>query len=201
MSGKSRLGVRACERALELAPAPFETAGVLACLGKALAEAGDLARAVPVLEDAVRLGDQVRSRQWREWFRTLLGEGYFLSGQMDKAREAARQALGVSTDLGYALGTGWAHQVLGRVAQARDALAEADKHLGAALEVFVSVRSRFETGRTRLFLASGARAGGDHEAAATHVGAAHAVFKAVRAPKYVARAEALAREFGVGLSG
>ena len=47
---------------------PLETAAVLACLGKAHPEAGDLARAIPVLEQAVQLGDQVRSRQWREWF-------------------------------------------------------------------------------------------------------------------------------------
>ena len=198
--GNWEAGVQACERALELAPDPFETAGVLACLGKALAEAGNLTRAVPVLEHAVQLGDQVRSRQWREWFRTLLGEGYFLSGQMDKAREAAQQALKASTDFGYSLGIGWAQQVLGRVAQARGAGAEAEQHLVAALNIFASVHSRFEAGRTRLFLASCAHARGNHEAAATHVQAAHAVFRAARVPKYVERAEALARELGAGLS-
>ncbi len=198
--GNWQAGIQACERALELAPDAFETAGVLACLGKALAEAGELARAVPVLEQAVQLGDQVRSRQWREWFRTLLGEGYFLGGELDKARAAAHQALEVSTDLGYSLGIGWAHQVLGRVAQARGALGEAEQNLGAALEVFVSVRSRFETGRTRLFLASCARVRGDHDAAVSRVEAAHAVFRAVHAPMYVERAEALARELGAGLS-
>jgi hypothetical protein len=106
-----------------------------------------------------------------------------LSGQMDKAREAAQQALEASTTLGYSLGIGRAHQVLGRVAQARGAIAEAEEHLEDALEVFVSVHSRFETGRTQLFLASCARARGGHEAAATRVKAAHTVFKAVRAPK------------------
>jgi class 3 adenylate cyclase/tetratricopeptide (TPR) repeat protein len=198
--GNWEAGVQACERALELAPDPFETAGVLACLGKALAEAGNLTRAVPVLERAVQLGDQVRSRQWREWFRALLGEGYFLSGQMDKAREAAQQALKASTDFGYSLGIGWAQQVLGRVAQARGAGAEAEQHLVAALNIFASIHSRFEAGRTHLFLASCAHARGNHEAAATHVQAAHAVFRAARVPKYVERAEALARELGAGLS-
>jgi tetratricopeptide (TPR) repeat protein len=196
--GNHEAGVKACERALELAPDPFETAAVLACLGKAHVEAGDAARAVPVLEQAVDLGERVRSRQWREWFRTLLGEGYFLSGQLGKAHDAARQALDVSTDLGYALGIGWAHQVLGRVALARGGLVEAEKHLGDALEVFAAVHSRFESGRTRLFLAACAHARGDQAAAAAHVDAAHTVFQAVPAPMYVARAEALAAELGIG---
>jgi tetratricopeptide (TPR) repeat protein len=157
-------------------------------------------RAVPVLERAVQLGDQVRSRQWREWFRTLLGEGYFLSGRMDKARESAQPALSASTDLGYSLGIGWAHQVLGRVAQTRGAVVEAEQHLGAALEIFLSFHSRFEAGRTRLFLASCAHARGDYLAASSHVKAAHAAFGAVRVPKYVEHAEAVARELGADLS-
>jgi tetratricopeptide (TPR) repeat protein len=196
--GNHEAGVKACERALELAPDPFETAAVLTCLGKAHVEAGDAARALPLLEQAVDLGERVRSRQWREWFRTLLGEGYFLSGQLGKAHDAARQALDVSTDLGYALGIGWAHQVLGRVALARGGLVEAEKHLGDALEVFAAVHSRFESGRTRLFLAACAHARGDQAAAAAHVDAAHTVFQAVPAPMYVARAETLAAELGIG---
>jgi class 3 adenylate cyclase/tetratricopeptide (TPR) repeat protein len=198
--GDWKAGIQACERALEHAPDPFETAGVLACLGKALVEAGELARAVPILERAVQMGDEVRSRQWREWFRTLLGEGYLLDGQLDRARAVTEQALTVSTAIGYALGIGWAQQVLGRVAQAHGALAEAEEHLGAALEVFASVRSRFETARTQLFLAACAQARGDREAAATRVRAAHAAFTTVRSPKYVERAQALARELGVDLS-
>jgi tetratricopeptide (TPR) repeat protein len=198
--GNWEAGVQACERALELAPDAFETAAVLACLGKAHAEAGNLARAVPVLEQAVRLGDQVRSRQWREWFRTLLGEGYFLDGQLEKARAAVHQALTVSTELGYSLGIGWAHQVLGRVAQAQGALTDAEQHLGDALQAFTSVHSRFETGRTQLFLASCARVKGDRKAATAHATAARAIFSAIPAPQYVERAEALARELGAGLS-
>jgi tetratricopeptide (TPR) repeat protein len=188
------VGVQACARALELAPDPFETAAALACLGKAHVEAGDLTRAIPELEQAVRLGDQVRSRQWQAWFRALLGEGYLLGGQLGKARDVAQQALEVSTDLGYSLGIGWAHQVLGRVAQTQSAFAEAAQHLGDALRTFASIQSRFETGRTQLFLASCAHARGDPEVAATHVKAAHAAFRAVSALKYVEQADALARE-------
>ncbi|MFZ1061683.1 MAG: adenylate/guanylate cyclase domain-containing protein [Candidatus Rokuibacteriota bacterium] len=193
-------GVELCRRALELAPDPFETAFVLACLGKAYSEAGDVSRAVPTLEEGVQLADQVRSLQWRGWFRTLLGEAYFLSGQMEKARVVAGQALGVCTGVGFSWGIGWSHQVLGRVAQAQGALAEAERHLREALQTFVSVHARFEMGRTHLFLASLGHAQGDREAAASHLNEAQALFRALRVPKYVERTEQLAREFGASLS-
>jgi tetratricopeptide (TPR) repeat protein len=195
--GDGQPGIETCERALALSPDPFEQAFVLVCLGKAHAEAGDLARAVPALEQGVLLGDQVRSRQYAAWFRTMLGEAYVLSGQMDQARQAARQALDVSTDVGYSWGMAWSHQVLGRVAQAQGASEEAKRHLTGALQTFVSIGARFETGRTHLLLASLAHARGDRDAAGVHVKAAHGLFLALHVPKYVARAEALARDLGM----
>jgi tetratricopeptide (TPR) repeat protein len=120
-------GVPALERARELSPDAFETAFILACLGKAHAEAGDTARAIPLLEDAVQLGDQVRSWQYRQWFRALLGEAYFLGGQLDRARELAGRALDGSTTVSFSLGIGWSHQVIGRVAQAEADLEEAER--------------------------------------------------------------------------
>ena len=52
--GDWTVGIEACQRALEAAPDPFETAFVLACLGKAYSEAGDVNRAVPTLEQAIQ---------------------------------------------------------------------------------------------------------------------------------------------------
>jgi class 3 adenylate cyclase/tetratricopeptide (TPR) repeat protein len=185
--GDWEAAIKACERARELAPDAFETSFVLAATGKALAEQGDLARAVPVLEQAVELGDQVRSRQWREWFRILLGEAYFLDGQLDRARAAARQALGVCSDVGYLLGIGWSNQVLGRVAQAQGALAEAERHLDDALRCFVSVDARFEIGRTHLFAAGLAHRRAQREAAASHLEEARNLFAVLGVPNYAER--------------
>jgi class 3 adenylate cyclase/tetratricopeptide (TPR) repeat protein len=195
--GDWEAGIKACERALELSPDPFETAFVLAVLGKAHVEAGDFGRAIPTLEQAVQLGDQVRSRQYAAWFRTMLAAAYVLGGQMDKAREVASQALDVSADVKYLLGIGWSHQVLGLAARTRGALAQAGMHLGEALQAFASVHSRFEMGRTHFFLASLAYAQGDREPAGTHLKEAHSLFVALRVPKYVERTEQLAREFSV----
>jgi class 3 adenylate cyclase/tetratricopeptide (TPR) repeat protein len=192
--GEWEAALKACERARSLAPDAFETSFVLASLGNAHAERGDFASAVSCLEQAVQIGDQVRSRQWREWFRTMLGEAYLLNGQLDQAWEAASQALQVCTSVGYTLGIGWSHQVLGRVAQAQGRLGQAARHLDTALQCFVSVDARFETGRSRLFAASLARTQADREAAASHLEEARRLFAALRSAAYVERTDKLARE-------
>jgi tetratricopeptide (TPR) repeat protein len=189
-------GVEALERAREFSPDAFETAYILACLGKAHAESGDAVRAIPLLEEAVQLADQVRSRQYRQWFRALLGEACLQNGRLDRARELASQALDGSTTLDFALGIGWSHQVLGRVALAKGALGEAERHLTEALRTFDAIRARFEAGRSHLFLAGLAGARGDREAATAHLRAAHALFTVLRCPRLVERVEALARELG-----
>lgn len=198
--GECTVGVEACQRALELAPDPFETAFVLACLGKAYAEAGDLGRAVPTLEQAVQLADQVRSRQWRAWFRTWLGEAYLLGNQMDKAQELVDQTLQTCTDLKYAVGIGWCHHLLGRVAQARGDLAEAQRHLDEAVQVFRFLGAKFELARTYLGQAELSNAQGDPECVKRCLGEAHRLFETLRTPKYVERTQQLARTFGQAIA-
>jgi tetratricopeptide (TPR) repeat protein len=188
-------GIKACERALELSPDAFETAFALAILGKSYVEAGDFGHAIPTLKEAVQMGDQVRSRQYAAWFRTMLGAAYVLGGQPDRAREVASQALDISIDVRYLLGIGWSHQVLGLAAWTQGALEEAGSHLGDALQAFSTVHSRFEMGRTHFFLASVAYALREREPAGAHLKEAHSLFTALRVPKYIERTEQLAREF------
>ena len=121
----------------------------------------------------------------------MLGEAYFLDGQLDRARAAASQALGVCTEVGYLLGIGWSNQVLGRVAQAQGALAEAQRHLDDALRCFVSVDARFEMGRTHLFAADLAQVRIQRAAAASHLEQARNLFAALGVPHYAERADKL----------
>jgi class 3 adenylate cyclase/tetratricopeptide (TPR) repeat protein len=193
-------GIEVCRRAFEVAPDPFETAFVLACLGKAYSEAGDVERAISTLEHAVQLADQVRSLQWRQYFRTWLAEAYRLAGRLAEAREVGEQALEVCTNIGYAWGVGSSHQILGRIGQAEGHWTEARRHLEEALRALTAIGARFEVGRTHVDLASLAHALGDHATAGTHLKEAHAVLLALRVPKHVARVEKLAGEFGVSLS-
>jgi class 3 adenylate cyclase/tetratricopeptide (TPR) repeat protein len=198
--GEWAAGVETLQRALEMSPDPFETAFILACLGKAYSEEGELGRAVPVLEQAVELADQVRSRQWRAWFRTWLGEAYLLARQMDRAQELLSQTLEICTDVKFVLGIGLCHQVLGRIAHARNGLSEAGRHLDTARETFANVQSRFELGRTHLELASLAYTRGNHGAATANLREARSLFKTLEIPKYVERTEQVARRIGVSIA-
>lgn len=197
--GEWHTGIEACQRAAELSPDPFETALDLACLGKAYLEKGDVPQAVPLLEQAVQQADQLRSRQMRAWFRTMLGEAYLSNGQIDAARTVALKGLEISTDVKFLLGVGLAQEALGRIERAQGALAEAERHFTEALQIFDLIHARFEEGRTHLDLAALAHVLGNRQDVATHLTGAHSLFTTLRVPKYVDRTEQLAREFGVRL--
>jgi class 3 adenylate cyclase/tetratricopeptide (TPR) repeat protein len=190
-------GIEACERALKLSPDFFETAFVMACLGKAYSEAGDMSHAVATLEQATQLADEVRSRQWCAYFRAWLGEAYLRNNQLDKAQEVLKQTLAVCADLKYAVGIGWCHHLLGRVAQMRGELADARRHLDEAVQVFQLMGAKFELARTYLSRAELSNAQSDSERVTSDLSEAHRQFDALRTPKYVERTQQLAHEFSV----
>src|SRR2546425_5122924 len=76
---------------------------------------------------------------------------------------------------------------------------DAAERLDEALQTFGSMRARFEMARTRLELARVRHAQGNAEAAATDLGAAHQLFRALGVPKYVERSEQLSRQLQVSL--
>lgn len=198
--GDWTVGIEACRRALEAAPDPFETAFVLACLGKAYSEAGDVDHAVPTLEQAVQLADQVRSRQWCAYFRTWLGEAYLRAKQLDRATELLGETLKTCTEINYAVGIGWCHHVLGRVAQARGDLAEASRHLDEAVQIFQSVGAQFELARAHLAQAALSHAQGDSGRVGMCLSEACRLFRTLRVPAYVAQTQQCGRRFGVTIS-
>jgi class 3 adenylate cyclase/tetratricopeptide (TPR) repeat protein len=197
--GEWMAGVEALKRALDISPDPFETAFILACLGKAYSEGGDPARAVPVIEQAVQLADRVRSLQFQCWFKTMLGDAYLLNGQTNEARETISQALENSAGVKFLLGVGLSHQVLGRIEHAEGFLDDAHRHLTDALQSLASINCRFEAGRTHLDLAVVAHGQEKSPAFATHLREAFSLFRALRVPKYVERVKGFAKEFGMPL--
>jgi tetratricopeptide (TPR) repeat protein len=200
MRGEAEAGIELCERALELSPDEFETAFVLACLGRARFEAGDLSRAVPVLEQAVGLAERVRSLQFCAWFRTMLGEAYLLNGAIGKADRVVREALKVSLNLQFSIGVGLSRHLLGRIAQVQGNLCEADDQLSEAGRTFAALGARFERGRVELDLAALAHLRRNDDGAAGHLRKAHQLFQLLQIQKYVERARELADEFGTPLS-
>jgi len=194
-------GIEAEQRALDLSPDDFETAWILACLGKAHAEAGDAARAVPVLERAVEMADQLRSLQLRCWFRTMLGDAYTALGEIERATHVVREALKVSVDIQFLFGVGLSKQVLGRIATAQSVVTQAKRNFGEASETLSAIGARFELARTHLDLATLAHANGDGEIAARQLKLARDLFTALQVPKYVDRTNSLSEQFGLPASG
>jgi class 3 adenylate cyclase/tetratricopeptide (TPR) repeat protein len=194
VTGESAAAIDACQRALELARDPFNTADALAHLAIAYIESGSPGQAVPLLERSL---DLISARPDQGWFTYYLGEAYLLSGELEKARALVTQALRITRDTGRlgALGSGL--RVLALICLAEGALTDAEAHLGEALEVCRSQNSRWLIGRIQLEMARVAHARGDHRTAQSRLEEARAVFEALRMPRHVERSESLARELSV----
>lgn len=198
--GDWEAGIEACQQGLKGATSPHNTTLALGYLGHAYLEKGDVAQAIPLLEQAVLQLGQFQQRRVQSWFTIILGEAYLWNGHVEKARALASQGLEMTRDTKHRYGIGWAHRALGRIARAGGAFSEAEHHLHEALQTFTSIHARFEVGRTHLDLAALAHAQGNQQAAASHFQQAHSLFKALRVPTYVERVERLAQEFGLPLS-
>ncbi len=199
LRGEWEAGIEACRRGLEISSHPYNDALAMAYLGYAYLLKGDLAQAIPLLEQAVQQFSQFQVRQEAGLLTAFLAEAYLLSGDSEKAQTLAVHALELTRNTKFRYGVGVAQRILGRTAQARGTLLEAAARLKDALETFSSIQARFEIGRTRLDLAALAHAQGDQEAVTTDLNEAHALFRTLRVPNSVARTEQLARAFGVPL--
>jgi hypothetical protein len=73
-------------------------------------------------------------------------------------------------------------------------------YLQEARDTFASIHSQFELARTHLDLAGLSHVQGDTESAAMHLSTARAWFARLQVPKYVERAEQLARTYGLMLT-
>lgn len=197
MKGQGEAAIDLCQRALAISPDRFETAFILACLGRACFEAGDIVRAVDVLEQAVEIADQVRSMQFRAWFRTMLGEAYLMNGKIDKASHVVSGACDASTEIRFPIGIGLSKQLQGRIARARGDPVQARRNFDEAVTILTSIGARFELARTHLELAEIAEASSEREVAAAQLRAARAYFVDLQVPKYVERANRLSERLAI----
>ena len=135
------------------------------------------------MEQAVPLADRVRSVRFRAWFRTMLGEAYLASGELDKATAVVSEALETSSGMQFAVGAGLSRQVLGRIAQAQGNLAQAEQHLNDAVTLLTAVGALFDLARTKLALAKLKSDLGDKNASASQLREARILFDEVRNPR------------------
>jgi ATP/maltotriose-dependent transcriptional regulator MalT len=200
-TGQWDAAIELAERAVSLSPDSLGTAAAMNTLGLCYIEKGDPAAAIPILERAARALAEFGFRQLHGMATAWLANACLDDGQVERAHELARQALEIALAPSFPFAVGCAQRVLGRIAHQRGSLEEADARLREALATFGGFDGRFEVGRTRLDLAALAHAQGDREAAIGHLREARLLFEALRVPRYVERAEALAREYGAPFSG
>jgi tetratricopeptide (TPR) repeat protein len=200
LRGELREGVTECQRALEWASGPLDTAIALGWLGYGHLEEGNAAAATPRLEQAIQRLGQFRFAQLLALFTIFLAEADRLLGRTDRASDRARHGLDVATRSEAGLAIGWAHRTLGRIAAARGALDAARTHFEESRRVFEGIEARHEVARTRLDLAGVAHATGQTDAAREHLAQAHAWFVAHAVPIYADRTRARAAELGLTLN-
>jgi tetratricopeptide (TPR) repeat protein len=200
MCGDWGAGIDAYQQALACSPDAYETAIVRGFLGDAYLEKGDHAAAIPVLEQAVQEAMQYRSAQVQSWFKAFLSEAYRLNQQLDQARDLAQQGLELARRIAHRWGAALTQRTLGRIAHSSGNLAEAQVYLQEARDTFASIHSQFELARTHLDLAGLSHVQGDTESAAMHLSTARAWFARLQVPKYVERAEQLARTYDLILT-
>jgi class 3 adenylate cyclase/tetratricopeptide (TPR) repeat protein len=197
--GEWDAGIALCEHGLERSPDPLNTAGALGYLGTAYLEQGNVAQAIPLLEQSIQQWQQFHFPQLQGWFTALLGEAYLRRGDLVQGQDLTRQGLTITQEAGFAYGVGVAQRALGQVAQARGALGEAAALLHDALQTFTTMSARFEAGRTHLVLADLAATQEQPAVAAQHLQEACNLFRTLRVPLYVERTRHRAAAFGVSL--
>jgi DNA-binding NtrC family response regulator/tetratricopeptide (TPR) repeat protein len=190
-------GIETARRGLDRSPNPLNTALAMGFLGAIYVEKGDTAQAIPLLDKAIAQMGAFRALEMHAWLSAVLGEGYLLAGDLEPARATLDEARRLAQQARYWWAIGWAERALGRMALAAGAPEQAPPHLHVALAAMEGAGARFEAARTRLVLARATQLLGDAAAAARHLAEAREVFTRSRAPLYIARAEALARDLGL----
>jgi ATP/maltotriose-dependent transcriptional regulator MalT len=161
-------------------------------------ESGNVAAALPLLEQASETFHHLHFRQLEGWFTILQALAHVTAG--DAVRAAASLARGEEIVCGvtFTPAVVEARLVEGLIARARGATEQAERTLGDALAVSERLGARFFAARVRLVLAELAAARGDAAAATHHLDVARSEFQAVGAPVWAERAAAGTRRLDVG---
>lgn len=192
--------VTVSQHALALATDPYATANVLFILGRAYVEHGDATQAIPVLDQAARLCEQMPYRAIQGLSLAHLSRAYLLRGDLAQALDLAHQGLALARAAQFPTGISTALRTLGRIALARGALAEAEAHFQEALQIQTTTEKRLMTAVYSLDLAQLAHAQGNAEAVTTHLHEALTLFNALHLPRWVEHTTQLARELGASLT-
>ncbi|HSJ73537.1 MAG TPA: adenylate/guanylate cyclase domain-containing protein [Miltoncostaeaceae bacterium] len=195
--GEWEAAIADCTESLETSPDTLNSSYSMGWLGFAYREKGDLDEAVRHLEQSIALLTEFRYSRLVAWFKGWLSEAHLWAGDVDQALTVADQALRVARELRYLWGMALARRALGRIAMARGALGEAERHLGEALRPLEGMGARFDAACVGLSLAEVAARRGDPRLGGSRLSRCLADFAELRTPRWTDRALRLARELGL----
>ena len=131
------------ELALEKAQSPWNKAMAGGVLAWALCRSGELRKGVEILAEIVRVFCAARYVFGQIMHGIALGEGHWLSGEYDKARETLEAALERAEGYGARPVVGQARRLLGEVALKTNPL-EAAPHFDQAISIFREIKAENE---------------------------------------------------------
>jgi tetratricopeptide (TPR) repeat protein len=191
-------GVHTARQAIEASRDRTAESLASGALGLAYLERGDAAAAIPLLRRAVDQLADIPLRQGVVRHLVYLSEAYLLNGELERARQTAREAAVMGESSRNAYNAGLTGRVLGRISRHSGDLARARAQLATALTAFAACGATFEAARTRLDLAAVLAAQGDRAGAVEQLAMASRAFAAASAPRRVAETAELSRRLGVG---
>jgi tetratricopeptide (TPR) repeat protein len=136
-------GVEYGKLALQKAETPGEKAWTRRVLGWALCRAGEANRAIELLVDALAIVQSSRHMPTEIITTCILGAGYWLAGEDDRARQTLEEALEIADRCGARYYLGWAQRLLGEIAL-KNNLARAAAHFEKSIAVLQKIKAENE---------------------------------------------------------
>ena len=165
--GEGSTAIDTCRHGVELATDPVSRVYASLFLGYAYLEHGELARALAELEPAIVRLEEFGIPYWRGWAAAMIADAHRLNGMSIAPSTMRVWVSKISTPVQYRLAIGLAHRALGRAAFSDRRFDGAECSLLEALNTFDTIGAQFESARTRLDLATLARARDDGAGALT----------------------------------
>jgi tetratricopeptide (TPR) repeat protein len=136
-------GLEYGELAFQKAPTPADKAWAQRGLGWALCRAGEASRGIELLSAVLPIFQAGRFMPAVIPTLCTLGEGYWLAGEDDKARQTLEEGLEIAERCGARYYLGWAQRILGEIAMKTDP-AQAAGHFKKSIAVLQETKAENE---------------------------------------------------------
>ena len=185
------VAVALCEKKELLGWLPF----AYSLWGWVLSGAGRPDEGVPFSERAIAMFEMIGITAFLSVQYVQLAEGLLIAGRLDEARRAAERAVDLAACHGERSSESWARCVLGDV-EVEARAGDARRHHETALAIAEAQQLPMLCARSHLGLARMAWRAEDRAATRQHLGVAGEIYRAARAPRWLARVAQVEAELG-----